>query len=284
MWSQCSALLIVVVLGACSDASRVVDTTPPIDVRPEIEVLGGRAMALVRGTTYEMGCDYEEYAARRDLGCDDLGSASPVLSVTVPTFRIMVNEVTQREFAEYLSAAARPEPASCQEWDPTTNAERPYQCADWSDADAFCRWAGSRLCSEAEWELAARGPASWRHPWGNDAPTCERANLFGCTGQPGHTLPVGTHPLGASPYGVQDMLGNVAEWVEDDYHASHVGAPTDGSAWVDAPRAAVSVVKGGNFTSTERTADASERAELAHLEPDATMNFGPGIRCCRSGE
>lgn len=246
-----------------------------------IEVVDGRRMALVPAGSFPMGCDYAEYQAREDLGCDDLGSASPVHTVSVPAYMIDVTEVTQADYGAFLQATGRPEPLGCEGWDLATRGAHPFSCADWADADAFCRWSGNRLCTEAEWEMAARGPGGLRHPWGNEPPTCDRANLLGCTGQPGETLPVGTHPTGASPFGVEDMLGNASEWAEDDHHHGHEGAPTDGSARVDSPRATISVVKGGNFTS-DRWTDASSRAVGSHLSPGESMSFGPGIRCCRS--
>lgn len=275
-------ILPCVFAGCAADATRPDTSDAHIsDVQRNIEVVDGRRMAFVPAAAFPMGCDVAEYEAREDLGCDDLGSASPVHTVSVPAFSIDVNEVTQAEFRAYVVATGAAEPQGCEGWDPVTRGEYPFACADWSQADAFCRWTGHRLCSEAEWELAARGPEGLRHPWGNGAPTCTLANLYDCTGQPGHTEPVASHPAGASPYGVEDMLGNAAEWVEDDYFPSHVGAPVDGSARVAAPRANVSVVKGGNFTS-DRWIDANTRASLEHLPAGGTTSFGPGIRCCRS--
>ncbi len=267
-------------VSACAtDASSQAEPNTSVDV--DIEVVDGRRMAVVPAGSFAMGCDLSEYKSRDDAGCDDLGSASPVHRVSVPAFLIDVTEVTQLDYRAYLQATGQPEPTGCGGWDPATRGSHPFACADWPEADAFCRWSGNRLCTEAEWEFAARGPNGLRHPWGNEPPTCERANLLDCTGQPGDTLPVGTHPAGASPYGVEDMLGNAAEWVEDDHHLGHTGAPTDGSARMDTPRATRSVVKGGNYTYDQWN-DASGRAGLDHLEPGATTSFGPGIRCCRS--
>ena len=92
--------------------------------------------------------------------------------------------------------------------------DHPVTEVSWYGALAYCDWAERRLPSEAEWENAARGEDGRRYPWGNDNITCDRANFIGCQGG---TSVVGTHPTGASLYGVMDMAGNVWEWVADWY-------------------------------------------------------------------
>ena len=87
----------------------------------------------------------------------------------------------------------------------------------WYEADAYARWAGRRLPTEAEWEKAAAGTPEGRvrrHPWGDTAPDVTRANLWP-TG--GHPAPVGSFPAGASAWGVEQLLGDVWEWTASDF-------------------------------------------------------------------
>jgi formylglycine-generating enzyme required for sulfatase activity len=89
----------------------------------------------------------------------------------------------------------------------------PVTQVTWYAAKAYCAWAGVRLPSEAEWEWAAGGKEGREYPWGKEKPDATRANCRE-TG-PIHATPVGLYPAGATPEGIEDIAGNVWEWVED---------------------------------------------------------------------
>ena len=136
----------------------------------------------------------------------------------------------------------------------------PVVHVNWYEAESFCRWAGRRLPTEAEWEMAATleptSGAKRRFPWGNEAPTPEHANL---DYRAGGTIDVRALPCGDSPVGCRQMIGNVWEWVDDTFQP-YPGFVRDPYAEYSEPYfGEKKVLRGGGWTTRSRLIRASWR-------------------------
>ncbi|MGQ9733062.1 MAG: formylglycine-generating enzyme family protein [Candidatus Zipacnadales bacterium] len=140
----------------------------------------------------------------------------PQRKLDVPAFAIDKYPVTNAQYAEFCAATGYRAPTYWHGDKPPAHLfDHPVVAVNRADAIAYCRWAGKRLPTEIEWEKAARGEEGLVFPWGNefDPNACQwnPQRLGGGL----RTAPVDSHPRGASPYGVMDMVGNVAEWCAD---------------------------------------------------------------------
>jgi len=151
----------------------------------------------------------------------------------------------------------------------------PVNEVTWRGAREFCAWRGARLPTEAEWEAAARGRAGRTYPWGEEVPTTARA-VFGRGS--GHTEPVGGRPAGATPEGVHDLAGNVAEWTSTLYRPYPYRAD-DGREDPDTP--GERVTRGGDhvFDSTPERIRSAFRAGFSRNPLVGHRHIG--FRCAR---
>jgi formylglycine-generating enzyme required for sulfatase activity len=145
---------------------------------------------------------------------------APAHEVDLSAFEIDRFEVTNADFAQFVEATGYQTDAekagSSKNWrdDAEGKDNHPVVRVSWNDAVAYCEWLGKRLPTEAEWEKAARGTEGWMYPWGDEwDPSKANVKETGLRG----TAAVGSFGAGASPYGVEDMAGNVWEWTADWY-------------------------------------------------------------------
>jgi formylglycine-generating enzyme required for sulfatase activity len=259
--------------GGQADAWTLSDGgLPAADSGPPLE------MVKVPSGTFMMGCNH---AIDEDCSSNE----DPYHAVNVPEFEIDRTEVTWSAYLRFTAATGTPQPAAYSRCIFQNGADYPVFGVSPTEARVYCAWASKALCSEAQWEKAARGTDGRKYPWGNEPPTCQRANFGACTpadiGQP-LSQPVATHPAGASPYGALDMAGNAYEWIEDDCHDTYNGAPADGTAWIDSPRSSSScaLVRGGAFGYHD--VRASLRTQFGPGNFDIDSECSHGFRCCRS--
>jgi len=224
-------------------------------------------MILIPAGEFTMGSDFSENLDFED-GVTDEGFSDehPERDVYLSDYYIDLTEVTNAQYRSCVLSGGCSEPVitdsrtrDCYYTAPEFD-DYPVINVTWFQAQTYCRWAGKRLPTEAEWEKAARGDADERnYPWGDASPNCELANYGEVvefddgstrTGCVGDSDAVGSYALGTSPYGVQDMAGNVAEWVADWYNTDYYNPdlfPDNSSNPQGPANGSVKVIRGGSF-------------------------------------
>lgn len=276
-------------MAASAACGRDLPVHPPLD------------MVLVPAGTFRMGTDG---------GPDDEG---PVHSVEVAAFFLDRHEVTVAEFAAFVAATGyRTEAESIgwsgvfdvarEGWGPVTGAtwrhpegpgssapaDEPVTQVSWDDAAAFAGWAGKRLPTEAEWEIAARGgldgaPYVWGHdlrPGGHPVANWWQGHFpERDTGEDGFRgrAPVGSFAPNA--FGLVDMAGNVwewcADWYDDHYYSRSPGVAPPGPA-----SGTERALRGGSWMCSENFCTNYRPGARSHATPDTGLN-NLGFRCAK---
>lgn len=219
------------------------------------------------------------------------GAESPQHEVTLSDYWIYQTEVTNAMYQKCAEVKACPLPSqkkSRSVEDYYSNAQYgdyPVIYVNWVSAQAYCKWAGGRLPTEAEWEKAARGDQDTRlFPWGSTQATETQANFCdkGCAqvqadrdkndGYP-DAAPVGSYPEGVSQYGALDMAGNVWEWVFDWFQPTYSSAPSMDP--VGPASSKYRTIRGGSWFNPS---DGVRIVQRDGVRPDLSMDT-LGFRC-----
>ena len=229
----------------------------------------GRDMVEIPEGPFTMG--YEQ-------GDPDEAPARPVY---LKAYFIDLKEVTQSEYDRFVTMTRRdvPQvPVFEEDIAKLLDPDFPVVGIGWNDAFAYCRWAGKRLPTEAEWEKAARGEGRRLYPWGNEFRDT-LSNIDGEDDGARYLAPVGSYEGGRSPYGVYDMMGNVAEWVADTYDPYYYQQ----SPFLNPPgpdSTEFKVIRGGTWRDSRLNARITKRFSAKMWRTDATIGF----RCAWTAE
>jgi formylglycine-generating enzyme required for sulfatase activity len=269
--------VVIVGDGGC----RRSEPSPPPMPRPADDMVSIPAGPFRAGCDARQGCEFDGRSSERPIHDATLPAYEiDRLEVSVDDFRACwrdghcktANDQMLRIVAALPDDGKPPHVDDYEPWpimDPMTNRRLPMWDVTAYEARAYCAWVGKRLPTALEWEKAARGTDGRAHPWGNEPPTGERTSNAVSDNRPsGFPLAVGSQPAGASPYGVLDMVGNVAEYVErDDHDLTRIRVAGPHPRLNERMRPGLTVLPG-----------IGEGRTLYHRTPDMYLGF----RCARS--
>lgn len=206
----------------------------------------------------------------------------PQHRVYLDTFEIDKYEVSNVDYLRYVLATGADWPQFWRESPfPEKAALHPVINVSWLDADAYCRWAGKRLPTEAEWEKAARGEDGRVFPWGNEPAGWIKSNIAHSGSKRGFKYPplanVNRYDRGVSPYGAHQMAGNVSEWVSDWFDPEYYQRG-DNKNPQGPETGEIKVFRGGSWNEDPEVARSAGRNAGA---PD-WRSYLTGFRCAKS--
>ena len=249
-----------------------------------VELPAHDEMVGIPAGTFIMGSD-------RKVDRNAYPAEFPQRKVYLDAYEIDKYEVTTVQFLKFVLATDR-NPLIDWQYDggnfQESMASHPVMHVSWFDAEAYCKWAGKRLPTSAEWEKAARGEDGRIYPWGNEPAGLSRAN-FGRTGLSGPVrdrperlllyppiISVDKYENSVSPYGVFQMAGNVAEWTADWYDSNYYKkAPDRNPKGPD--KGTQRAFRGGGWVDSTPSVRPAQRNGT---EPQTKMNW-LGFRCAR---
>lgn len=238
-----------------------------------MEVPGG--MVLVPAGEFLMGSDPQK---DRAAGPQEL----PQRRVYLDAFWMDRYEVSNVEYLRFVLGTGADWPKFWRESPfPEKASLHPVINVSWQEADAFCRWAGKRLPTEAEWEKAARGVDGRIFPWGNEPAGWLKSNIAHPGSKRGFKYPplakIDRYDKGLSPYGVYQMAGNVSEWVSDWFDPTYYRQAQDTNP--QGPKTGeLKVFRGGSWNEDPEVARSAGRNAGS---PDR-KSYLTGFRCAKS--
>jgi formylglycine-generating enzyme required for sulfatase activity len=252
---------------------------------------------LIRAGTFTMGSNEDEIAEAVKLCTRDwrqaekceklLANEREAHEVMLSAYYIDRTEVTVADYRrcfELGRCSAPPFASGGQRFD---RPDFPVTLVTWNEADDYCRFAGGRLPTEAEWERAARGAAGRAYPWGrayngsfcnHGAPSIDTTDDSDGFAE---LAPVGSFPTGRTPDGIDDLAGNVEEWVldaVDDYFGAHYPATSEINP-KGATGGAYRVVRGGAFGGVYVGTAAWQRSAARMFRAASERQTYRGFRC-----
>jgi formylglycine-generating enzyme required for sulfatase activity len=251
----------------------------------------GGAEVLIRGGTFTMGSSDAEFAValglcrteprREDCKEEWFANEQSPHEVYLDDYWIDRTEVTVARYRQCVSAGQCALPPYADGGERYDQPDLPVSLVTWNDARRFCAWAGGRLPTEAEWERAARGLSGRRYPWGNVYnPFLSNHGAWALEDHDGRDgflelAPVGSFPDGRTPEGVDDLAGNVEEWVADWFAPEYPKASAANPRGPDAGDRRV--VRGGGYVRGRPWL----RGAARNAEPAAERAPWIGFRCAR---